>query len=120
MSQDASVWLPKVGKVVMANDEICTMAADAKCAGVVTDITDDYVPRLQVKSSGLHPAIVCNPTGDLSVTMGDYLVNHDGRLRLGTTAEAESRAVCAHAYETHTASTGVNGEIVLPQRHERS
>ncbi len=110
--QDPEVWLPKVGKIVMLNGDVCPMECDTKCAGVLIDITDYWIPRFQTKATGTHPAIVCNPTGDLAITIGDYLVNYDGRLRLATAEEAAGQAVCGRANETHVAEAGVT-EAVL-------
>lgn len=105
---DVPQWLidmpaSNVGKLICEDGRVCT--AGSRGVGIVRDRTVEIWPQYKLESAGVHPVSVVNPVApdaDIAVAAGDFLVNHDGSLRVASAEESLTMDVIARSHETYS------------------
>jgi hypothetical protein len=92
----------KTGKCVDKDGDL--VLGDGAVYGIVKDCGIFYWPRYCAVYSGECPAFVvgAEPGANITVNVGDFLINVNGSLRVATVEESLTMAVVARAREQYT------------------
>jgi hypothetical protein len=98
---DEASIVPKVGMCVDKLGSV--VVGTGPIYGLVYDVGAQYWPRYNIKYSGecLASVVSAVPSDDITVAVGDFLINYDGNLKVATEEESLTMAVVARAREDY-------------------